>query len=127
MCSAILETNPAGGSSKQLEHFCQWFLKRAPRKFDYGILKNQIFYNKTIPPEYIFKNIDVPIYIFHGNEDYLATAIDVKRLLMRLGNKVKRVVYYSRGKFSHNDFMFANNVETLVNAIVITNIEANIL
>ncbi|KAL5280820.1 LIPA.2 family protein [Megaselia abdita] len=122
LCNNILETNPAGGSSKQFEHYCQWFRKGAPRKFDYGILKNQIFYNRTIPPEYKFEKINVLIYIFYGNADYFVTPVDVKKLLHRLGNKVKRVIYYDEGKFSHNDFMFANNVDTLVNGVVLENI-----
>lgn len=121
-----MEIHPAGGSSKELAHYCQWFHRGAPRKFDYGILKNQIFYNKTVPPEYHFDNINVPIYIFYSNEDYFATPADVQILLNRLGNKVKNVTYFDKGKFSHNDFMFAYNVKTLVNAIIIGNIEENI-
>lgn len=110
----------------KLHHYCQWFHRGAPRKFDYGILRNQIFYNKTIPPEYNFDNINVPLYIFYGNEDYLATPMDVRILLNRLGNKVKNTTYYNKGRFSHNDFIFAKNVNQLVNAIVITNSEQNI-
>lgn len=57
---------------KQLVHFMQSMSSGKFRKFDYKRLNTKL-YNATSPPEYNIQSIKVPIYLYHGAEDALAS------------------------------------------------------
>lgn len=42
-------------------------------KYDYGLIGNLKRYGKRKPPAYDLSKVTVPVYIFHGANDYLAT------------------------------------------------------
>ena len=97
----ILGHSPAGSSIKQFFHYAQghnasksWLNERnifisiegnVPinnrfshfpekfRQFDYGSVEiNNIFYNKTEPPEYKVENARIPITFYYAKNDLLA-------------------------------------------------------
>ena len=57
---------------KQLVHFMQSMSSGKFRKFDYKRM-NMKYYNTTTPPEYNIQSIKAPIYLYHANEDALAS------------------------------------------------------
>ncbi|CAH0547937.1 unnamed protein product [Brassicogethes aeneus] len=65
-------TIPAGAANKQIMHYAQTYKLRSFRFFDYGPKENLVRYNSTIPPLYKLKNMDVPSYIFGGQNDVFA-------------------------------------------------------
>lgn len=77
---------PAGTSVKNFLHFQQFVSSGLFRKFDYGHDQNIKIYGTPEPPEYNITNIDVPVHLFVGKYDKLATIPDVKQLYKQLIN-----------------------------------------
>ncbi len=46
------------------------------RKYDFGAIKNLEKYGNVTPPTYNFRNITIPVLLFHGNKDRLSTVKD---------------------------------------------------
>jgi len=42
------------------------------RPYDYGALKNLVFYGRFVPPEYPVERITAPVILYNGINDYLA-------------------------------------------------------
>ncbi|XP_033217295.1 lipase 1-like isoform X2 [Belonocnema kinseyi] len=103
---------PAGCSWKQVIHYIS-DTKEYFGQYNYGLMKNLRLYNSTIPPEYPLKNVNVPIAIFHGPNDYLVPPQDVAILEKKLPNVVGRFFVTER-KLNHLDFMFGRNIRHLV-------------
>lgn len=61
-------------------HFEQYFHSGKFAKFDWGPEINMKKYNQTTPPIYNVSNIDVPVHLFVGRYDRLATVKDATRL-----------------------------------------------
>lgn len=57
---------------KTIVHFAQGIQTKQFRQYDYGKHKNRQRYNESIPPEYDFTKIQVPIALFSGQNDFLA-------------------------------------------------------
>lgn len=63
---------PSGISVKTIEHYAQIINNGGHfRQFDYG-KENILKYNSNSPPEYEVRKITLPVYLFVGNEDYIA-------------------------------------------------------
>ena len=43
------------------------------RKYDYGTIGNNNHYGQSTPPDYNFANVDVPVALYWGPNDWLAT------------------------------------------------------
>ena len=69
---------PAGTSVKNMYHFSQLVGSGLFRMFDYGRLENLVRYHSMEPPEYNIQNINTPIRMMSGSNDWLATPDDVK-------------------------------------------------
>lgn len=64
---------PDGTSLQTIEHFAQIINNGGHfRQFDYGY-ENLMKYKSHVPPEYEVWKITLPVYLFIGQEDYLAT------------------------------------------------------
>lgn len=64
---------PSSISIKTLEHFVQVIRSGDFRQFDYGT-ENIVKYNSSLPPEYEIWKISLPVYMFIGNQDFIAPA-----------------------------------------------------
>jgi len=59
-------------SVQQLHHYMQLYRSGKFRKYDYG-LNNYRIYGTSEPPDYNLSNVKVPIYMYRGTEDGLAS------------------------------------------------------
>ncbi|CAH0547938.1 unnamed protein product [Brassicogethes aeneus] len=91
----FLPTLPAGSSIKQIAHFSQNINSKSFRHFDYGAEKNLKIYNKTVPPEYNVKGMDLPIYIFATKSDIY---IPIK-VIMQQYEKLKCIKNFGQATF----------------------------
>lgn len=57
-------------SVNQITHFFQSANSGKFRRFDYGDNNIEI-YNETSPPDYKLDNISVPMFIYHGGNDFI--------------------------------------------------------
>ncbi|XP_023936778.2 lipase 1 [Bicyclus anynana] len=103
---------PAGISVRQLIHFGQSIVDKEFRRYDHGLLRNIQVYGRTTPPSYDLSRISAPVYLHYAPNDPLAELEDVYRLYKELGNPRRFLVPHP--KFSHADFLFARDVNTLV-------------
>ncbi|CAH1154349.1 unnamed protein product [Phaedon cochleariae] len=111
----IMTNFPSGTSTKTLYHYSQIFLSGGNFQwYDYGSAKNEILYNSTKPPDYDIEKISVPVHIFSGKRDFLATHEDVKYLYSRLNCSKEFHVY----DLAHNDYAYGKRVNKLYSDIL---------
>jgi len=110
----ILAHTPAGASARQLTHFAQlmkrdqWF-----GQYNYNKQKNLEKYGQPDPPAYDLTKTDVPIALYHAENDWLSSMEDVNVLAGRLPNVVeKKVMPFP--EFNHLDFLWADDAKTIV-------------
>ncbi|XP_018563470.1 lipase 3-like isoform X2 [Anoplophora glabripennis] len=114
----LLSTVPAGASVKQGLHYAQIAVAGTFRKYDWGPKENMRRYNSRTPPEYNIKHITAPIAIFYGEADDNVAKEDVEILAKLLPNVVE--VYKVPSKtWTHMDFLWAKNIDELVNNKII--------
>lgn len=65
--------NPETISNKVISHYLQILRKKRFQQFDYGVKQNQAEYGDLQPPIYDIKKIQVPVVLFVGRGDWLAT------------------------------------------------------
>lgn len=110
---AILAHTPAGASTKQFLHFAQSFNTGDFRHFDHGVIKNLIKYGSIRPPKYHLDKVTIPVYLFYSKNDWLAAVKDVRKLKRQLKNVIGEYLIPFE-KFNHLDYLWANDVDTLV-------------
>ncbi|XP_033228946.1 lysosomal acid lipase/cholesteryl ester hydrolase-like [Belonocnema kinseyi] len=102
---------PGGLSTKQLTHYSFGFINPGTfRQYDYGKSENMRKYNSTIPPDYPLEKVTVPIAIFQGLQDFLASPEDVEILVNKLPNVVCRKKFK---QLSHTSFAWTRGVKKL--------------
>ncbi|KAJ8967155.1 hypothetical protein NQ317_000961 [Molorchus minor] len=75
---------PSSISLKTLHHYIQIVTSRGRfQHFDYG-LDNRRYYNSSLPPIYDLTEITLPVHLFVGQEDVLATEKDTAKLYNKL-------------------------------------------
>ncbi|XP_033227452.1 lipase 3-like isoform X2 [Belonocnema kinseyi] len=103
---------PGGISTKLITHYSFGVSNPGTfRQYDYGKSGNMGIYNSTYPPEYPLENVMVPIAIFQGLQDYLASPEDVEILVKKLPNVVCRKKFK---ELSHASFSWTRGVRKLV-------------
>ena len=113
MLPVILGHEPAGASTKQMQHFGQ--LKRSGyfRQYDYGWIRNHWRYNSVTPPEYKLENVRNKVALHYSQNDWLATPKDVETLHHKLPNMIgKFLVNYP--DFNHLDFVWGVDAQELL-------------
>jgi len=80
--------------------------------------RNQKVYGNSEPPNYDLESVNVPTVLFCGWHDNLVPCEDVFQLSQDLP-KAKEFNVVSWNKFNHIDFMFAVNINPLVNDRVV--------
>jgi lysosomal acid lipase/cholesteryl ester hydrolase len=110
MMSVYVSHQPGGSSLKAISHFVQLIRSRKFRMYDYGKKMNKIIYHNEEPTEYDLKTIcSIPIGLFSGLDDKLATPKDVEWLENELGdNMVCHKKYEGMG---HSTFLMADNMD----------------
>ncbi|XP_055844313.1 lipase 3-like [Episyrphus balteatus] len=111
----IMAVNPAGSSVNQIYHYMQVKQSGKFRQFDYGLARNLAKYGSKKPPLYPLAKIDVPIYLYYAQNDYLAAVEDVERLIKELPEtSVKQTYAVPHPKWNHFDFLWGLNVKEQV-------------
>ncbi|XP_055901807.1 lipase 3-like [Eupeodes corollae] len=111
----IMATGPAGASVNQLYHFMQEKNSGRFREFDYGLARNLAKYNSRKPPNYPLENIDVPIYLYYGKNDYLSAVVDVEKLIKELPkSSLRRAYLVPHPRWNHFDFLWGLNTQEQV-------------
>ncbi|XP_069668913.1 lipase 3-like isoform X2 [Periplaneta americana] len=116
MLPTILHYFPAGSSMKAWRHYGQLISSGTFRQYDHG-LGNFYKYGSLNPPKYNLAVISTFVSLIVGPNDWLATPKDALHLHHLLPNSE----YYEvpLAEFNHFDFMWAIDVDTLVNNKVI--------
>ncbi|XP_055847681.1 lipase 3-like [Episyrphus balteatus] len=124
MLPEILATTPAGCSINQGFHYLQEFSSGEFRQFDYGMVRNKLTYGKKSPPNYPLEKINVPIYLYYSDNDYMASVVDVHRLIRALPDStVKRAYRVPHDKWNHLDFLWGLNIREQVYDAVMEDVE----
>lgn len=104
-----------GGSARELQHLQQIWKSGDFIEFDYGPIENLQFYRSVEPIAYNLSNIRVPIVLYFGETDAIATPEGVHDIYARMLNTVRSVRRIAASKFNHFDFLLSGEVKTLVN------------
>lgn len=109
----ILAHTPAGTSVHTINHYAQLIMSGGFHMYDYGFLGNQNHYGQSSPPDFNLANVQIPVALFWGQNDWLATPEDVAILAPQLPNLIlnQRVPF---DNFNHLDFVWAINADELV-------------
>ncbi|CAH2244372.1 jg25322 [Pararge aegeria aegeria] len=109
---------PAGISVRQLIHYSQSIINKEFRRYDHGFLNNIEIYGRATPPSYDLSKISAPVFLHYAANDPLAHLNDVGRLYRELGNPMGKFLV-PHPEFSHADFLFGIDANTLVYNTVI--------
>jgi len=105
---------PAGTSAKTMAHFAQGINSKRFSRFDYeDPLVNMQVYGSTYPPDYDLSMVKVPVLLYWGQNDWLASPEDV----INLGAQLPMLIDSIRVPFddwNHMDFMWAKDADTLL-------------
>ncbi|XP_067128716.1 gastric triacylglycerol lipase-like [Centruroides vittatus] len=104
---------PAGTSTQNILHFAQMVNSGNFQKYDHGQTENMKKYKRTIPPEYNVENIQTPVWIFYGLNDYLADSVDVNLLCPKL-KTVAKCNLVSLATWAHFDFVIGKDASVYV-------------
>ncbi|XP_069684699.1 lipase 3-like [Periplaneta americana] len=121
----ILSHTLAGCSIKTVAHYAQEIsaVEGGFRLWDF-YAGNLAEYGSLFPPSYDLAAISTPVSLFYSDNDLFGDPTDVHELNTALGNSLGeyRVPLSS---FAHMDFLWANDVKTLVNDEVLETIQNN--
>ncbi|BHF74484.1 hypothetical protein SprV_0501757000 [Sparganum proliferum] len=96
---------PAGTSVRNMVHYCQSVSHGKFQAFDFGTEGNMRHYNQSVPPTYGLSNMDIPMKLYWGGDDWLATPPDVRNLLVELPRRTYiRDMYLPY--YNHLDFVW---------------------
>ena len=115
MSPVYLDHVPSGTSTRPIVHYAQLHeYDMEFKKFDFGNPDENIeHYGTTTPPAYNFENVQVPVVLMAGDNDYLADVLDVYALSEILPNVQKFEVIDITG-FTHFDFAIAIDADKVV-------------
>jgi gastric triacylglycerol lipase len=101
------EPNPT--SVRNMIHWSQSAAKNTFTMYDWGRQGNLKEYGQVTPPKYDLSKMppSLPVALFTGTNDYLATPADVARLKKEL--RPPAVYEHNEASYSHIDFLWATN------------------
>uniref|UniRef100_A0A1I8P6H0 AB hydrolase-1 domain-containing protein n=1 Tax=Stomoxys calcitrans TaxID=35570 RepID=A0A1I8P6H0_STOCA len=121
----LLDTVPAGGSNRQVNHIMQSALSCGFSSYDFGYQRNMQKYGNPLPPAYQLKNISTatPIDMYFADNDSLVSVADTQQLFKIMGSKAAwhRIKYR---KFGHMDFVLASNVKVCINDCILAKMQS---
>ena len=99
---------PSGASVKSLDHYAQEIRAHYFEEYDYGTAGNQEHYGQDSPPLIDMLHVkSMPIALFVGTGDKLATVEDNKYLRSSLGKNLQLYKEYNMG---HLSFMIGKDM-----------------
>ncbi|EDW03583.1 GH11314 [Drosophila grimshawi] len=104
-----------GGSTRELRHLQQIWKSGDFISYDYGPIENMQIYHSVEAINYNLSGISVPIILYFGQTDAIATPEGVHAIYAKMLNSVRSVRRISSAKFNHFDFLISGEVKTLVN------------
>lgn len=116
--SAYLSHMPSGTSVKNIAHWGQLVLSGRFQHFDRGILANQHRYNVARAPDYDLSHVrSKSLVLFMAENDWLASPVDVARLVADLGSKPYSVfnITQDSANWNHIDFLYGRHAGQFVN------------
>ncbi|XP_055847675.1 lipase 3-like [Episyrphus balteatus] len=121
----ITATTPAGSSINQIYHFLQEYNSGFFRQFDYGFARNSLAYGSTKPPKYPIEKIDLPIFLYYSDNDYLSSVVDVHKLMRTLKDTTLRRAYrVGHPKWNHLDHLWGMNIRELLHDAIMEDLES---
>ncbi|XP_017059192.1 lipase 1 [Drosophila ficusphila] len=112
-----------GGSAKEIKHLQQIWKSGDFISYDYGPLENMQIYHGVEAFGYNLSQITVPIILYFGETDAVATPNGVHGIYARMLKSVKSVRRINSPKFNHLDFIVSGEVKSLVNDKLIEQME----
>ncbi|XP_062137892.1 lipase 1 [Drosophila sulfurigaster albostrigata] len=104
-----------GGSAKELRHLQQIWKSGDFIAYDYGPIENMQVYHGVEALSYNLSQISVPIILYFGETDAIATPQGVHDIYAHMLSTVRSVRRIAATKFNHFDFLLSSEVKTLVN------------
>ncbi|CAJ0936903.1 unnamed protein product, partial [Mesorhabditis belari] len=101
-----LAHNPAGTSWKNIIHYAQMVKSGKMRPFDYGADHSMKLYGRTHPPEFDLSQVEVPLYLFYSDADWLATSNGVEGFILKMIDQKYIKLSKKLSDFNHNDFLW---------------------
>lgn len=105
-------------------HFGQEVRSGHFRQFDYGYVENMIRYKQLSPPDYKIGNIRAPIALYYAQDDWISDPRDIGDFAKLLPNVIHDYLV-PHPKFNHIDFLFAIDVQRLVNDEIVKMLNLN--
>ena len=96
----------AGTSLRNLDHMGQIMAADRFQRYDFGVIGNLAKYAALSPPEIDVSQIEVPVAMFVGKHDTLATSLDN----LEQKAKLKNLVRYQECELDHLGFILAKNM-----------------
>lgn len=107
---------PSGASLKCFDHYSQSIQTKTFRYYDYGKDGNQEHYHQDTPPDIPLDNIKtMPVALFVGTADELATTKDSKWTISKLGESVEEDE--DLNKVGHMTFLLAKDMSYFNNVM----------
>uniref|UniRef100_A0AC35UGS0 Lipase n=1 Tax=Rhabditophanes sp. KR3021 TaxID=114890 RepID=A0AC35UGS0_9BILA len=114
---------PSGTSVRNMDHYVQAKQSGLLQKFDFGS-DNFNHYGQSTPPIYDISLVNVPTYIYYGDDDWLADKMDIEDYILPNIPKqyLKEVVELA--SFNHLDFVIGLNAPSKIYIPMIKTIDA---
>ncbi|KAF8360982.1 hypothetical protein PRIPAC_87905 [Pristionchus pacificus] len=105
---------PSGTSTWNALHWAQLAVRRTVEHMDHNPAENVRRYGSETPPRYNYSRIDVPIYHFLGDADYLGTKAEMDNVLLKMLRKevVKELIIIPG--YNHIDYVVADDCAEMV-------------
>lgn len=120
--NVFFKHSPNGASVRCFQHFAQMFNepKSNPqfRKFDFGSYENKKIYGQATAPAYDFKNIRIPVALFHGLQDTLADPGDSTILANNLKAANVQLTHYTYNQWGHLTYVWGLNPQAFFNDLL---------
>ncbi|CAH8632182.1 unnamed protein product [Schistosoma rodhaini] len=108
---------PAGTSVQNMVHYCQGIVTDRFQKYDYGLIKNLQIYNQSYPPLYNISQLKLPIIIYYGGQDWLASYRDIHKLIKQINYTIRSTHYFP--DYNHLDFVWGLNAAKLLYPLIL--------
>ncbi|XP_023311169.1 lipase 1-like [Anoplophora glabripennis] len=106
--------NPDTIGINVVTHFDQIIISGKFQQMDHR-KGNEVLYGTSTPPLYQLSNINVPVSLFVGLNDWVATRKNAEQLCRELINTKCNIRYIDHKKWNHGDFVTAKDIKPLLN------------
>jgi len=119
----IISHTPAGASTKQIVHYGQEVDSGGFNMYDHGEEENMELYGQPEPLPWLVTEVNVPVSVYWGQNDWFSAEVDYTRMLDELPN-IFDAYTVPWEQFNHLDFLWAIDLDTLLFPRVLENMNA---